>query len=86
LKALSAGLWAYFNAPDFNTGILRVVNEGGDADSNACVAGSLLGAKYGFNSIPEKYVDGLRNKSFLESKFNAFIDYQKRERISAVSI
>jgi len=77
LKALSAGLWVYFNASDFETGILKVVHEGGDADSNACIAGSLLGAKYGFNSIPEKYIDGLINKTILENKFNAYIDNLK---------
>jgi ADP-ribosylglycohydrolase len=77
LKALSAALWAYFNSPDFETGILKIINEGGDADTNACIAGSILGAKYGFNSIPEKYINGLKNKTLLENKFNAFIDNLK---------
>jgi ADP-ribosylglycohydrolase len=74
LKALSAGLWAYFNSYNFEIGILKVVNQGGDADTNACIAGSLLGAKFGFSSIPEKYINGLNNRAFLENKFNTFIE------------
>ena len=74
LKAMAAGLWAYFNASDFETGILEIINQGGDADTNACVAGSLLGAKFGFNSLPSELVDGLLYKDLLEEKFNAFID------------
>ncbi len=73
LKAMAAGLWAYFHAADFEDGILKVVNEGGDADTNASVAGSLLGAKFGFHAIPEAYIAGLINKAVLEDKFNAFL-------------
>jgi ADP-ribosylglycohydrolase len=74
LKAMSAGLWAYFNAKDFEDGILKVINEGGDADTNACVAGSVLGAKFGFKSIPERYINGLMNKDILENRFNKYIE------------
>ncbi|MCZ2101174.1 MAG: ADP-ribosylglycohydrolase family protein [Chitinophagales bacterium] len=73
LKALSAGLWAYFHASDFEAGVLKVINEGGDADTNACVAGSILGAKFGYNAIPKKYIDGLRNKEQLEEIFGEYI-------------
>lgn len=65
--------------------MLKIVNEGGDADTNACVAGSILGAKYGYNSIPEKYINGLFYKDKLEEKFNEYIDvlnksYTKQQR------
>lgn len=74
LKAMSAGLWAYFNATNFEDGLLKVVNEGGDADTNASVACSILGAKFGFSSIPDKYIQGLINREYLETKFNQYIE------------
>jgi ADP-ribosylglycohydrolase len=74
LKAMSAGLWSYFNAENFEGGLLKVINEGGDADTNACVAGSVLGAKFGYKSIPEKYIDGLIYKDMLEEKLNKYIE------------
>jgi ADP-ribosylglycohydrolase len=73
LKAMSAGLWVYFHATDFETGLLKVINEGGDADTNASVAGSLLGAKFGFNSIPRKYIEGLKYREVLDEKFEKIV-------------
>lgn len=65
LKTLSAALWSLYHCRSFEEGLLTVVNAGGDADTNAAVACSLLGAKYGYSSIPSKYVDGLMQKERL---------------------
>ncbi len=74
LLALSAGLWAYFHAKDFEKGLISVINEGGDADTNGCIAGSILGAKFGYNSIPKHLINGLKHKDLLEEKFNKFVE------------
>lgn len=65
LKALGSALWCLFHANNFEEGLLKVVNEGGDADTNAAVACAMLGAKFGYTSIPQKYTDGLTRKSDL---------------------
>lgn len=65
LKAMGSALWCLFHANDFEEGLLRVVNEGGDADTNAAVACAMLGAKFGYTSIPQKYTDGLTRKNDL---------------------
>ena len=57
LRTLAAALWAYWHSPDFTSGLIDVVNEGGDADTNASIASAILGAKYGFSSIPSHYVE-----------------------------
>jgi len=72
LKALAAGLWAYYHAEDFEDGIHQIVMEGGDADTNGCIAGSLLGAKYGFEMIPGYLVNGLLQKDELLSYLDDF--------------
>jgi ADP-ribosylglycohydrolase len=74
LLALSAGLWAYFHAKDFESGLITVINEGGDADTNGAIAGSILGAKFGYDSIPKHLIDGLKDKKLLENKFNQFVE------------
>ena len=66
LKTLAAGLWAYWNSPSFEEGLLAVVNAGGDADTNAAVACAILGAKYGYSSISSDFVEGLLHKDQLE--------------------
>ena len=67
LVTLSVALWAYWHAASFEDGLLAVVNAGGDADTNAAIACAILGAKFGFKSIPQEYVDGLIYKGQLET-------------------
>ena len=55
LRTLGASLWAYWHATSYREGILKIVLSGGDADTNAAVAGAILGAKFGINQIPEEW-------------------------------
>ena len=80
LLALSAGLWAYIHAKDFESGLISVINEGGDADTNGAIAGSILGAKFGYDSIPKHLIDGLKHKKQLEKKFNEFAEVIKQTK------
>ncbi len=74
LKALNAGIWSYFNAASFEEGILRIINEGGDADTNACIAGSILGSKFGFKAVPEHWVQALLKHPKLDFIAGQFIE------------
>ena len=38
--------------------------EGGDADTNGCIAGSMMGAK--FSDISKRWIKGLRKKIILK--------------------
>lgn len=62
LLGLAAALWCYWHTTSFEEGLLKIVNEGGDADTNAAIACSILGAKYGYSSIPKHYVENLYNR------------------------
>jgi len=77
LKTLAAGLWAYWHAETFKDGLLAVVNAGGDADTNAAVACAILGAKFGFNTIPSEYVDGLIYRDQLEEVIQGMMEVIK---------
>jgi ADP-ribosylglycohydrolase len=78
LKATAAGLWALKNSKDFEEGIVQVIKEGGDADSNAAVAGALLGVKFGYSRIPERWKAGLLNRPRLDESLNKFIAFLQR--------
>lgn len=65
MKALSAALWAVWHCDSFEKGLDMIVEQGGDADTNACIAGALLGIKYGFTSIPKRLIDNLLGKEKL---------------------
>lgn len=73
LRTLSAVLWCYWHATSFEEGLLAVVNEGGDADTNAAIACAILGVKYGFDSIPLYYIEGLYNGVYYKAQIDKFI-------------
>ena len=47
---------------------MKIVLSGGDADTNAAVAGAILGAKFGIDQIPEEWKSGLLYASMLHNK------------------
>lgn len=73
LRTLSAALWCYWHAKSFADGLLAIVNEGGDADTNAAVACSILGAKFGYEGIPKDYIHELNNENGYRKKCERFI-------------
>lgn len=73
-KALGAALWAVWHCNSFEKGLDAIVEQGGDADTNACLAGALLGIKYGYSSLPQHLVDGLTGKERLLNISGNFIE------------
>ena len=52
LKTCGAGIWAAKYADSYIDGLVKVIREGGDSDTNGAVVGSILGAKIGFSKLP----------------------------------
>ena len=73
-KTMAAGFWALKHGSTFIEGLLPIVNEGGDADTNGAVAGSLLGARFGLSGIPPELIDGLKRKDRLEEVIAWFLE------------
>lgn len=73
LRTLSAALWCYWHSTSFEDGLLAVVNEGGDADTNGAVACAILGAKFGYRSIPKNYIVNLHNREVYNNKITSLI-------------
>lgn len=70
LRTLAAAIWAYNFAKTYDSGIQMIIHKGGDADTNGAVAGALMGAKFGYSSIPQHLTEGLIRRDILELKFN----------------
>ena len=56
LLALQFGLWAAATPLGLEEALIASVAAGGDTDTNAAVAGAVLGARYGASSIPERWL------------------------------
>ena len=59
LIALRNALWQLLHAQNLEDGVIDTVRRGGDTDTNAAICGALLGAVYGRDSVPERWIDRL---------------------------
>lgn len=59
VESLHCALWGLLEAPDFEEAVVWVANLGGDADTNAAIAGGLAGVRWGFEAIPKRWVNAL---------------------------
>lgn len=57
--SMTAALDAFYKTNSFEECMEFVIKLGGDTDTNACIAGMLAGAYYGFDAIPKQWVADL---------------------------
>jgi ADP-ribosylglycohydrolase len=59
LTAFRNALWQLLHASNLEDGVTDTVMRGGDTDTNAAIAGALLGAVHGRDAIPAQWVEKL---------------------------
>lgn len=71
LDTLEVALWSFLHTNSFESALLVAVNRGSDADTVGAVTGALAGARYGLSQIPDRWIQPLKEYTFL-------IDYADR--------
>jgi ADP-ribosylglycohydrolase len=61
LIAFQNAFWQLLNAPSYEEALVDTVGRGGDTDTNAAIVGALLGAVYGLEAIPKRWVETVLN-------------------------
>jgi ADP-ribosyl-[dinitrogen reductase] hydrolase len=59
LIALQNAFWQLLHASDFEAGVTDTVMRGGDTDTNAAIAGALLGAVHSVDAVPARWRDAI---------------------------
>jgi ADP-ribosyl-[dinitrogen reductase] hydrolase len=59
VHCVEIGLWFAYHEPKLERGLIWLANAGGDTDTNAAVAGALMGARDGEAAIPERWLDAI---------------------------
>lgn len=59
LDTMMCAQWAVMQTNTFEDAVLLAANQGGDADTNAAIAGQIAGALYGYSSIRKDWLDKL---------------------------
>ena len=63
--------------------VVAAINLGEDTDTIGAITGSLNGIIYGKNNIPERWLNKLKKKDYLEELSNQFIstiNYEERSK------
>jgi ADP-ribosyl-[dinitrogen reductase] hydrolase len=59
VHGVEIALWFAYHEPDLERGLLWLANAGGDTDTNAAVAGGLMGARDGELAVPARWVEAV---------------------------
>ncbi len=62
VDCLRSAFMIFLQASDYEDGVKRAVLLGNDTDTTACVAGGLLGIRYGVQGIPDRWISMLRER------------------------
>jgi ADP-ribosyl-[dinitrogen reductase] hydrolase len=65
-EALAISLYVSLVARDFDHGVRLAVNHSGDSDSTGSLVGNLLGAMWGAQAIPQRWLDQLELREVIE--------------------
>ena len=65
VDTLEAAMWCLLTTETYKDCVLKAVNLGDDTDTVAAIAGSLAGALYGYNSIPDNWIKQLARKEYI---------------------
>ena len=79
LFAAGIGLQAVLGAEAVGPELLRVVALGGDTDTNAAVAGALLGARFGYDELPSAWLERLADRNEIETEAAGLVPFADRE-------
>ncbi|WP_404984538.1 ADP-ribosylglycohydrolase family protein [Chryseobacterium sp. M5] len=66
LHSLEASLWCFLNSESYSEAVLKAVNLGEDTDTTGAITGGIAGIYYGFENIPEEWIDVLVRKEDIE--------------------
>jgi len=71
-ETIKAAMYCFMKGNDYKETVLMAVNLGDDTDTTAAVAGGLAGLYYGFESIPEKWIQEIKRSDDINDLCNRF--------------
>ena len=62
ISSLEAALWSLVNTTNYKDAVLKAANLGEDTDTIAAISGGIAGIYYGYEHIPEDWVNSIIKK------------------------
>lgn len=70
LDSLEAAVWCLINTDSYKDCLLKTVNLGDDADTVGAIAGGLAGLYYGYDLIPDEWLEAVVKREWIEELCN----------------
>lgn len=67
-KCMASGFYGLRSTRPFAETLNDLIQQGGDADTNGAVCGTMYGARYGYHSLPTKWLQAMPYKKWLDEK------------------
>lgn len=75
-EALGIAIYCALKAKDFEDGLILAVNHDGDSDTTGLLVGEILGAIYGYEKIPQRWIDGVELRDEIMQIGHALFEYK----------
>lgn len=75
VETLEATLWGLLNTDSYRASVEKVISFGHDTDTTAAVTGGLAGLAYGYDSIPQSWLNDLVRKDIIDSGCDGMYQY-----------
>ena len=63
--SLQISFYVLYNCKSYESAMREIIKLGGDTDTNCAIAGAFMGAKFGYNKIPKRWL-----KTILQAKYD----------------
>jgi ADP-ribosyl-[dinitrogen reductase] hydrolase len=67
VHGMEIALWFAYHEPKLERGLIWLANAGGDTDTNAAVAGGLMGARDGESAVPSRWIEAVPGSERIRS-------------------
>lgn len=74
LDSLEVAIYCCYNSNSFSESVLNAINLGGDTDTNGAITGGLSAVYYGYDRIPNDWIDTIINKKLINKILDNFIE------------
>ena len=81
---LEAVFWSILNNNNYYSSVISAIRLGNDTDTIGALTGGLAGVLYGYNTIPKKWIEKLKNKELINNiitKYNINIHNKNMDQI-----
>ncbi|MCX5808187.1 MAG: ADP-ribosylglycohydrolase family protein [Proteobacteria bacterium] len=79
IHTLEASLWCFLTTNSFPEAVLKAINLGEDTDTTGIVTGGLAGIYYGFETIPQEWLNAIVRKDDIAQLFEKYLAFRSEK-------